>query len=492
MTFGKAVIFFLIFLTCCFMAPGVKSEEPEAGAPEITGISIKEVGSTTEIRIDSNSTLSYTVYKPGDPYNVVVELQDVGLGKFTDKIVVDRAGVMEIIPSKAEAVANVSKLDIILTVPAEIKPVQNEKTLILSFYNPEAEDVVATSEEEPVFPAEEAGEETALEDAETIENIELMRSDDRVDVVISGDGKMYPRVIELEGNKLVVDIPGVTTSVESPGIYEPPVLGIRIGGQPDNTRIVFDLSGPAEYVISEEEKQVILSFGVPEKEIAETVAPPPEEEYIGVTEQRARPRPFASKEYTGEKISLDFQDAELIHIFRLLADVSGYNIVVSPQVKGKFSMKLIDVPWDQALDIILRNYGLSKTVENNIIRIVPTPLLAQEEEAIAKAKEAQEKAGDLVTRIYSINYADVDQIEKAIKGAKILTKRGFVSVDKRTSSLIVKDVEGAHIKHKELIDSLDKPTPQVGIDAKIVEVSKNFTRDLGIQWGVLWRPSPQT
>ncbi|NIP40283.1 MAG: hypothetical protein GTN39_02045, partial [Candidatus Aenigmarchaeota archaeon] len=94
------------------------------------------------------------------PYNVVVELQDVGLGKFTDKIVVDRAGVMEIIPSKAEAVANVSKLDIILTVPAEIKPVQNEKTLILSFYNPEAEDVVATSEEEPVFPAEEAGEET--------------------------------------------------------------------------------------------------------------------------------------------------------------------------------------------------------------------------------------------------------------------------------------------------------------------------------------------
>ncbi|NIP40284.1 MAG: type IV pilus secretin PilQ, partial [Candidatus Aenigmarchaeota archaeon] len=83
--------------------------------------------------------------------------------------------------------------------------------------------------------------------------------------------------------------------------------------------------------------------------------------------------------------------------------------------------------WDQALDIILRNYGLSKTVENNIIRIVPTPLLAQEEEAIAKAKEAQEKAGDLVTRIYSINYADVDQIEKAIKGAKILTKRGFVS-----------------------------------------------------------------
>ncbi|MEK6527500.1 MAG: type IV pilus secretin PilQ, partial [Nitrospirota bacterium] len=193
-------------------------------------------------------------------------------------------------------------------------------------------------------------------------------------------------------------------------------------------------------------------------------------------------------EYTGEKISLDFQDADLIHIFRLLADVSGYNIVVSPHVKGKFSMKLIDVPWDQALDIILRNYGLSRTVVGNIIRIAPTDIIAQEEEDIAKAKEASEKAGDLVTRVYPINYANVDKVKKIITDAKVLSKRGYVSIDERTSTVVIKDVENAHREFERIMKSIDLATPQVNIEAKIVEVTTNFTKELGIQWGVLWRP----
>jgi type IV pilus assembly protein PilQ len=196
--------------------------------------------------------------------------------------------------------------------------------------------------------------------------------------------------------------------------------------------------------------------------------------------------PAAQPKYTGEKISIDFQDVELTHVFRLIADISGYNIVVSPDVKGKFSMKLTDVPWDQALEVILRNYGLSKIIDGNIIRIAPTSVLAKEEDDIAKAKESREKSGDLITRVYPINYADVQKIKKAIDDAKILTNRGFISFDERTSSVIIKDVERKHEEYANLIYALDVPTPQVSIEAKIVEVRSELSKELGIQWGMLW------
>jgi len=369
----KTLSYLLIFLACFMITADVRAEEFRA---EITNIDIKEIDNFTEIQIKSNSLLSYTIYRPEDPYKVVVELQGVELGRFKDKMTIDRAGVAEIIPSMVEGAAvKTARLEIILTVPAEVKPVQQEMVLALTFYNPEAvedslrEEMVAEVVEEPVLLAEEK--------------------------------------------------------------------------------------------LREEPSEVVP----------------------------LKPEPFTTKEYMGEKISLDFQDADLVHVFRLLADVSGYNIVVSPQVKGKFSMKLLNIPWDQALDIILRNYSLSKTVEGSIIRIAPTAVIAKEEEEIAKAKEAAVKAGDLETRIYSVNYADVKKIREAIKDAKIMSKRGFISIDERTSSIIIRDVESMHKEFERLIKSLDLPTSQVNIEAKIVEVSTNFQKELGIQWGALWRPA---
>ncbi|MEF9475778.1 MAG: type IV pilus secretin PilQ, partial [Candidatus Mariimomonas ferrooxydans] len=490
MTFRRTLLIFtFIFTVYTLSGVNVNSEAQQPGAPEITGIRVEEVNNTTEIHIESNQPFSYTIYKPADPYKLVVELQEVNLGKFKEKMVVDRAGVMEIVPSKVEGVENV-RLEILLTVPAEVKPVSRGSALILAFYNPETEEAVLASGEQPQHLAEEE-----LKKAGVIENIELSKSDDGVVVVISGDGKMYPEVFQLDSNKLVVDIPDVSTKVVSPKVYEPPVLGIRAGEMPGRTRIVFDLADSAKHDISAKGKQVIISFNMPEMSAEETDALAFSEESLDPAspdEDEAGAGVFASKEYTGEKISIDFQDADLVHIFRLIADISGYNIVVSPKVKGKFSMKLTNVPWDHALDIILRNYGLSKAVEKNIIRIAPTSVIAKEEEEIAKAKEAREKSGDLITIIYPINFADVNDIEDAIKDAKILTKRGFVGVDERTSSVIIKDVESKHKEYRALIEELDKPTLQVGIEAKIVEVTTNFTRDLGIQWGVLWKPTPQT
>ncbi|MBI4682827.1 MAG: type IV pilus secretin PilQ [Nitrospirae bacterium] len=363
MIIKKAFLFiFMALLICGLTLLKAASEDQPAVKSEIADIAVNLVDSNTEIEIKSTSSFTYTINKT-DPYQIVVDLQDTSLGNYTDKIVIDRAGILEIKPVKDGNQPNVARFEISLTVPADIEPVYNDNSLILSFDNPD------------------------FKNAKTAEVVAL----------------------ETEGEE---GIPDTEEIPEEPG----------------------------------------------------------------------------NQKYAGEKISIDFQDVELLHVFRLIADISGFNIVVSPDVKGKFTMKLIDVPWDQALDIILRNYGLSKIEENNIIRIAPTSVLAKEEEEIARAKESREKAGDLMTKVYPINYASVKNIKKAIDDAKILTVRGFISFDERTSSVIIKDVEKKHVEYELLIDALDVPTPQVSIEAKIVEVRSELTKELGIQWGMFWEP----
>ena len=520
MILRKTLLLFLLILACLIIPFDRTSAEPQVGVPEITGINVEKAGDVTEIQIESNFPVpSYTIYNPEDPYKVVVELQGIAPGNLKDKMVIDKAGVAEILISKVEGAVKTVRLDITLTVPADIKPVQKGKALVFAFRNLEAEEVAETpakelpvieAQKEPEPSAEKEGkhEEPAVAKAGVIEDIQLVKSDDKVDVLIHGDGKMSPKVFEIEGNKIIVDIPDVTTKIDSYKAYESPVAGIRIGKHSDKTRIVFDLMESVKYDVSTEDKQIRVSFEKPQVKVAKAEeAPAPEKSQLiqdkaeipapeksrlirdKETTAAHEPAPFITKEYTGEKISIDFQDADLIHIFRLIADVSGYNIVVSPQVKGKFSMKLINVPWDQALDIILRNYGLSRTVEGKIIRIAPTSDIAQEEENIAKAKEAALKSGDLETRIYKLNYAEVKKIEKVIKDAKIMSQRGYFSIDERTSTVVLRDVPNIHSEFEQLIKTLDLPTPQVNIEARIVEVTTDFTKELGVQWGVLSRPA---
>jgi type IV pilus assembly protein PilQ len=489
------LLFITIFLVSGLVGVKNLSEAQGEGNPVITAISVQEVNTTTEIQIDSNLLPSYTVYKPADPYRVVVELQGVGLGNFRENIMVDRAGVMEIIPSQLDSALAASKLEIILTVPAEVKPVQRGNTIILSFYNPEAEEFAAPPAEAPVAMPE-IFEEEALEAATMVENIELSKSEGMVYVHIRGNGKMNPESFQPADNRLVIDIPGTSTMVQSLKTYEPPVYGIRVGEQPDKTRLVLDIDASSQFDIRSAGNEVIIAFEGAMSGFAGAMPEPVREDMpMAVKDSTTGFGPT----YSGEMISLDIQDAPLSKIFGIIAEVSGFNIVISPQVKDqRVFIKLDNVPWDLAMEVILRNYGLSKSVEGTIIRIAPTKIIAEEENAIAKAKEASFKAGDLETRMYPINFADVGEMKRLMddiiqqKGGGSAKQRGTVSIDKRTNMLIVRDVPQMHNEFARIIRSLDSPTRQVSIEVKIVEVTTNFTRDLGIQWGASFKPTPNT
>ncbi len=213
---------------------------------------------------------------------------------------------------------------------------------------------------------------------------------------------------------------------------------------------------------------------IPKKEMA---PPPPAKEERAVKVEEA----ISAKKYKGRKISLDFQDAEITSILRLLADVSVKNMVIAEDVKGKMTLKLLNVPWDQALDIVLKMNNLGKVEEESVIRIGTLGSLARQQEEEAKAKESMIKAEDLVTKVININYAKAQELSDTLK--KNLSARGDITIDARTNSMIIKDVEKVIIKISELAKILDAPTPQVMIEARIVQAKPDFVRELGVQWG---------
>lgn len=185
--------------------------------------------------------------------------------------------------------------------------------------------------------------------------------------------------------------------------------------------------------------------------------------------------------YTGRKISLDFKDADIKNILRLIAEVSNFNIITADDVTGKITMRLVDVPWDQALDVILQSRNLGKVQVGNVMRIAPIETIRRESQARLEEKRAKERLEDTVTELIPVNYATAKDIVPQIKG--VLSERGDVKVDDRTNLLIVKDIPRSIPAVKNLVKSLDTKTPQVAIEARIVEANLTFQRELGVKWG---------
>ncbi len=188
-----------------------------------------------------------------------------------------------------------------------------------------------------------------------------------------------------------------------------------------------------------------------------------------------------SSGYKGQRVSLDYKDADIGNVLRLFAEVSGLNIIAADDVRGTVTVKLNDVPWDQAFDIILASKGLGMSKRGNVVRIAPMDKLLKEEEAQLTAAKGKEKLEPLVSAIIPVSHAPVAEIGSKIKS--LLTERGTVTTDERSSLLIVNDIERTINESKKLVEVLDKPTPQVLIEARIVEVDTNYTKDLGVQWG---------
>ena len=188
------------------------------------------------------------------------------------------------------------------------------------------------------------------------------------------------------------------------------------------------------------------------------------------------------KEYRGRRVSLDFKDVEIADVLRLIAEVSDLNIIAGDEVSGKVTIRLVETPWDQALDVILMTKGLGFVRVGNVLRIAPSDILKAEEEVRLQERRNKEKLEDLEVKLLPVNYATVKDTEGLVK--RLLSSRGTVNLDERTNTLIIKDISSVIDEATALITAIDTQTPQVMIEAKIVEANLDFSRELGSVWGI--------
>ena len=190
---------------------------------------------------------------------------------------------------------------------------------------------------------------------------------------------------------------------------------------------------------------------------------------------------LAQQRYTGRRIDIDLKDADIHNVLRLLADTGHVNVVTADDVTGTITIRMRNVPWDQVLDVVLQAKGLGMVRQGNLIRVAPMSQLQKERELKIAQQKQEYELTPLETRLIPISYAQADELQARAK--ELLSPRGSIAVDERTNVLIARDVPGNLNYIEELVRSLDTQTAQVLIEARIVEATSKYLRDVGIQWG---------
>jgi type IV pilus assembly protein PilQ len=314
----------------------------------------------------------------------------------------------------------------------------------------------------------------------SIRTIDFRRGSDGTGrVIVQLSDPKTPVNVRQEGNQIVVDFANTGMPKNLLRRYDvmdfatpvQTVDAVRVDG---SSRLVITAQGDFEQLAYQSDNQYTVEIKPSLKHIA--------------SEEK--------KEYTGERLTLNFQDIDVRSVLQLLADTSGQNIVVSDSVTGNLTLRLQNVPWDQALDIVLRTKGLDKRRQDNVIIIGPTEELASREKAELSARKDLQELAPVRTEFLQVNYAKVDDLAKLIRGNStgggassggknsMLSTRGTLSVDTRTNTLMVQDTADRLTDIRRMVQMLDVPIKQVLIEARVVVVSDTFERDLGARFGV--------
>lgn len=298
--------------------------------------------------------------------------------------------------------------------------------------------------------------------------------------VVSNEKVSYEAKDSPDGKTVIIDLKGATIPESLHRTLDASKLDTSVSAvssyqdKDSQVRLLVKLKEKVKYAIEQDGRTLTVEFAPPAPEVIDEAALAE----LGSDAVAGEP----GQKYTGKKIDIDMMDANVRDVLRLLAEISNLNIVASDDVAGKISLRLKNVPWDQAFDIILQTRGLGSIKEGNIVRVAPAAKIRQEKETLLASRKAQQKLEDLEIEFVPVNYASATELVTQIQD--VLTDRGSVSSDSRTNTLIVKDVRDGIDAVLNLVKKLDTPIPQVLIEARIVEATSSFARDLGIQWGV--------
>jgi type IV pilus assembly protein PilQ len=325
--------------------------------------------------------------------------------------------------------------------------------------------------------------------------------------------------------RVVVDVDAARLAMSQrvQSSYEP-VRGVRLSQyRPTQVRVVIDLERPMGFYVEEQGQNLLVTFldaaqasGAPQSvapsgkkaaaqasefslpasltDKGEALASPAQSAVVPASStlmaqatpapqapaNAAGPAPAAAPAYTGEPISVDLRDVDLRDFFRLIHEISGLNVVLDPTVRGTVTLVLDEVPWDQALDIVLRNNSLTKELDGNVLRIATQDTMRREAEQRQALAKAELDAIPTVTTTRVLSYAKAAQVSETLR--RFLSPRGDIFFDDRSNTMIIRDVPGSIPPLDNLIRQLDRKAQQVEIEARVVLASRNFARDIGTQF----------
>lgn len=367
--------------------------------------------------------------------------------------------------------------------------------------------------------------------AQAVTAIEVRPEADLVTVIIAGDGQLFPEANFLDDSRLIIDIPAVSSTLRRSVVRADHYLlkKIRVGHHADKVRLVFDVPERPVFALAREDNKVLITLKPSERKApaglppqldgresvsiipqarkalfepadrvvvkrAARIVSPGHSRWRVQSVEMAGESPSVEKDdrsddivagqtrFVGRRISLDFQQADITNILRLIAEVSGFNIVVGEGVKSKVTMKLVSVPWDQALDMLLKMNGLGMIRQGSIVWVDSLANIAKQQDEEARAKDSKTKAEELVDRVFYVKNLQAQELMTSLR--QYLSPRGVMQFSQGSNALIVRETETKLTIIKQLVDGLDLEVPQVQIEARIVQADTVYARGLGIQWGV--------
>ncbi|MCV2884377.1 type IV pilus secretin PilQ family protein [Aestuariibacter sp. AA17] len=310
-----------------------------------------------------------------------------------------------------------------------------------------------------------------LQNGSVLENIDFTRTENEAQVQFLFSNEKYQLHVENKDAIIEIILPNVKLGEDQLVELDVTEFGTMVKtiesfAENNRSRIVIEVNQPSIVSHARNNEHLVVSLS----------------EKPATSEENAENQ---AKEYEGKPISLDFQDVPVRQVLQIIAQVNGFNLVTTDTVSGNVTISLTDVPWDQALDMILRIKGLDKRVEGNILLIAPSEeLTARETQTLQSQKQVADLA-PLLSQSIQINYAKAAEMANILKNgdASILTTRGTVTVDERTNTLLVKDTYESIEEARKVITELDIPIRQVLIESRMVTVRDNYGEQLGVRWG---------
>ncbi len=424
---------FIILIFAFFLVAPALASEISAVIPE-----------GNKLKIQLTEKTEFNLLPGEDPFKIKIELKNTRPGILSKKILLHEGVISEI---SAQAKEGNTEIEILLSEPTKPEISIENNILIVSFRSPPQPKQVKTTK---------------------IIDMKMDETEEGFEISIQADSELPEPSLSKVDDYINVDFQGVIFDAETGDIP----VSVKRQGDELILSFFFGKDFDVEPVYLGDE--VILNVKkIKELKIAKS------------EEKKPIDKPLIDSEKT---VSLDLQDADIVGVFRLLGDIGGYNVVIHPEVKGKVTLKLINVPWIQSIDVICKTFQLEKTFEGNIIRIAPIKVFQEEKKLEAETKDLFKKAEEEQIRIFVLKYASVEKVKTTIEASKILSPKGNISTDERTRTVIVKDIPSVLNQVASLIQDLDKPTRQILLETRIVEISSSFSKALGFEWGIFWQP----